>query len=114
MLSISGKEWVPVFLFFVLGCFFLQKALRPRAKQSWAWGRSGGIVPLSRRSCFFIAATFFSIIFIIGYGPETPLISAALFLVCFLLCLVSGCVDTWRYRKERILSNASNEISEDG
>lgn len=97
------STWVPVLLFAALGFFFLQTAIRRGSKQSWAWGRGGGLVALSRRSYACVAATFFSISFILAHAPSPPMESVVLFLVCFLAALCTGFIDTYRYHKTQRL-----------
>jgi hypothetical protein len=100
-LGSSGATWVPGFLFVVLGCFFLQKATRRGAKRSWAWGRGGGAVPVSRWGYASWAACFFAIAWIVSRAPEPPIAAVAVFLVCFLTTLAIGFVDTHRYNKSK-------------
>lgn len=107
LLEPSDSTWVPGFLFGLLGLFFLQKAIRPGAKQSWSWGRGGGPVPVSRWGYGSWAATFFVVAFIVTHGPRLPVASVFLFFVCFLVTLVVGFVDTHRYNKARRLSEPS-------
>ena len=93
--------WVPGILFASLGGFFLQKAARPGAKQSWSWGRGGGPVPVSRWGYASWAATFFSIAFVVTRAPTPPMAAVAVFFLCFLAMLAVGFVDTHRYDKNR-------------
>jgi hypothetical protein len=97
----SASTWVPVFLFVLLGCFFLQKAIRRGAKHSWSWGRGGGIVPVSRWGYASWAACFFAIAFIVGRAPKPPIASVAVLMLCFLTTLVIGFVDTHHHHKAR-------------
>ncbi|MBW2543674.1 MAG: hypothetical protein JRF15_16455 [Deltaproteobacteria bacterium] len=92
-------SWIPICLLALVGAFFLQKAIRPGAKQSWSWGRSGGCVPLSRGSYACCAATFFSIALIVIRAPEPPMIAIIAFALCFLALLGAGYFDTRRYRE---------------
>lgn len=102
----SDPSWVPGFLFALLGCFFLQKAMRRGAKQSWGWGRVGGPVPVSRWGYASWAACFFAVAFIVTHAPEPPMASVAIFLACFLATLVIGFLDAHRYRKAKQTSES--------
>jgi hypothetical protein len=86
-LELSDSTWVPDLLFVYLGCFFLQKAIRRGAKQSWSWGRGGGPVAVSRWGYASWAASFFAIAFIITQAPKPPPASVALLMACFLTTL---------------------------
>jgi len=97
----SGATWTPGFLFVLLGCFFLQKAVRPAAKQSWSWGRGGGPVPVSRWGYASWAASCFAVALIIAQAPEPPMASVLAFLACFLALLGMGFIDSRRYHKTR-------------
>ena len=99
----SDASWVPVGLLVLVGVFFLQKAIRPKAKQSWSWGRSGGSVPLSRGSYACCAATFFSIAMVVDRAPEPPLSTIIAFMFCFLALLGAGFFDTRRYNRTQRL-----------
>lgn len=102
-------SWVPVGLFALLGLYFLQKALRPKARQSWGWGRGGGKVPLSRASCGVCGLAFLNIAALIARAPRPPLWLAALFMVLFLAILVMGFLDTRAYR--RTWKNGEKDIN---
>lgn len=102
----SYSTWVPISLFTLLGCFFLQKAIRRGAKQSWSWGRGGGPVAVSRWGYAAWAASFFAIAFIIAHAPRPPLVSVALLMACFLATLGVGCLDTHRYNKAKRASES--------
>jgi Flp pilus assembly protein TadB len=95
---------LPALLFVLLGFFFLQKAVRPGARQSWSWGRGGGPVPVSRWGYAAWAATFFAIALVMAHGPRPSIAAVALFIVCFLATLGVGFIDTHRYRKDRYRS----------
>jgi uncharacterized protein YneF (UPF0154 family) len=99
----SDATWVPVCLLALLGFFLLQKAIRPGAKQSWSWGRSGGSVPLSRGSYACCAATLFSIAMIVHRAPEPPMVTIVTFMLCFLAVLGAGFFDTRRYNETQRL-----------
>jgi Flp pilus assembly protein TadB len=94
-------SWVPAGLFALLGLYFLQKALRPKARQSWGWGRTGGKVPLSRASYGVCGLAFLNIAALIARAPRPPLWLAALFMVLLLAILVMGFLDTRAYRRTR-------------
>lgn len=100
-MALSGSTWIPVLPFALLGVFFLQKALRAGARQSWSWGRGGGAVPVSRWGYACWAATFFAIAAIGAHAPRPPMTIVAALIVCFLATLGAGFVDTRRYRKAR-------------
>jgi phosphatidylglycerophosphate synthase len=95
----SDSMWVPAFLFALLGFFFLQKAIRPGAQQSWSWGRGGGSVPVSRWGYACWAATFFAIASILSHALRPPMAGVVVFLICFLITMGVGFVDTYRYNK---------------
>lgn len=97
----ADSTFVPGLLFALLGCFFLQKAIRPGAKQSWSWGRGGGPVPVSRWGYASWAVTFFSVAAIVARAPEPPMAFVVVFFVCFLAVLCAGFVDTHRYDESR-------------
>ena len=97
----SDSTWAPGFLFALLGCFFLQKALRPGAKQSWSWGRGGGPVPVSRWGYASWAVAFFSVAVIVTHAPRPPMASVVVLMASFLAMLGVGFVDTHRYNKTR-------------
>ena len=94
-------SWVPTGLFVLLGLYFLQKAVRPKARQSWGWGRAGGKVPLSRASYGVWGLAFLNIAALIARAPNPPLWLAAPFMVLFLAILVMGFLDTRAYRRTR-------------
>jgi len=100
-MDLSESTWVPGCLFVALGLFFLQKAIRSGARQSWSWGRGGGPVPVSRWGYACWAACFFAIAAILGYGPRPPMAAVVVFLLCFVATLGVGFVDTYRYEKAR-------------
>jgi len=100
-LQVSDTTWVPGFLFALLGCFFLQKAVRRGAKQSWSWGRGGGPVPVSRWGYACWAASFFTIAYIVSHGPSVHPAAVVTFLVCFFATLGVGFLDTRRYNKDQ-------------
>lgn len=108
----SDTSWVPVGLFALAGVFFLQKAIRPDARQSWSWGRSGGSVPLSRGSYACCAATFFSIAMIVHRAPEPPMTTIIAFALCFLALLGAGYFDTRRYRETQRLEESLQDRSD--
>lgn len=97
----STVSWVPIGLFTLLGLYFLQKAVRPKARQSWGWGRSGGKVPLSRASYGVCGLAFLNIAALIARAPRPPLWLAAPFMVLFLAILVMGFLDTRACRRNR-------------
>jgi hypothetical protein len=105
-LELSDSTWVPSLLFVYLGCFFLQKAIRRGAKQSWSWGRGGGPVAVSRWGYASWAASFFAIAFIITQAPKPPPASVALLMACFLTTLGVGCLDTHRHNKAQRTSES--------
>jgi Flp pilus assembly protein TadB len=90
---------MPALLFAVLGCFFLQKAIRRGAKQSWSWGRGGGAVPVSRWGYASWAITCFAIAVVITHPTAPPAASVLLLLAGFVASLVLGFVDTRRYHR---------------
>jgi hypothetical protein len=98
----SDSSLAPVFLFGLLAAFFLQKAVRPGAKQSWSWGRGGGPVAVSRWGYACWAATFCSIAFLFAHGSSPPMAAVAVLAACFLATLGAGCVDTYRYKKAQL------------
>ena len=85
---------VPIALFVVLGVLFLDKAMRSRAKRTWAWGRMGEGAPLSRLSYAILAITFFVVAFIVARAPEPGVGAAIAIGVCFVSVIVMGCFDT--------------------
>ena len=87
-------QWIPIAAFVVLGAMFFDKALRRRARRTWAWGRSGGKVALSRRSYAVLGLMFFTIAWVVARAPEPGWIAAAAIGLCFLLAIVSGFADT--------------------
>lgn len=103
---------MPIALFFVLGIVFFDKAFRRTARRSWAWGRSGGEVALSRRSYAIIGLTFFTIAFIIRRVPEPGWIAVAAIGVCFVLVIATGSADTHAYRK-RLSASDSRAVARD-
>lgn len=110
----SDTAWVPAFLFALLGCFFLQKSIRPGAKQSWSWGRGGGPVPVSRWGYASWAASFFAISVIVMHAPEPPMAAAAVFMACFLAMLAVGFIDTQRHEKARRHSDSRRDRAPTG
>ena len=107
----SDSTWVPGLLFAFLGCFFLQKAIRPGAKQTWSWGRGGGAVPLSRWGYASWAAAFLSIAVIIVRAPNPPLALVVGFFVSFFAMLAAGFFDTRRYNNLQRTRNSNRDQS---
>lgn len=88
-------SWTPTVLFTFLGLYFMDKALRKKARRSWGWGRTGEGAPISRTGYFVLAATFLDIGAMLAWSPGSPPITLiVLFGFCFLAILVSGFVDT--------------------
>ena len=99
MENLSPAGWVPILLFVLLGCFFLQKAIRPRAPQTWGWGRGGGEVPVSRAGYGVIGLTFLDIAALLAYGEKPPVPLAIILLLGFIAIIVVGTRDTIVYRR---------------
>jgi len=100
--SLSTVSWVPMGLFALLALYFLQKAVRPKARQSWGWGRTGEAAPISRTGYAVLGATFLDIAVMLAWSPgppPTPLI--VLFLVCFLTAMIVGFLDVRAYRRKQ-------------
>jgi len=100
-LALDDTTWIPSLLFAALGCFFLQKAVRRGAKQSWTWGRSGGEVPISRWGYAAWAMAFFSIAVIVAHPRQPPIESIVVFLASFVAIMAAGVRDTCRYNRAR-------------
>jgi hypothetical protein len=100
-MGLPDSTWVPGLPFALLGLFFLQKAIRPGARQSWSWGRGGGPVPVSRLGYACWAATFFAIGVIVAHAPKPPLAAVVAFTIFCLATLGVGFVDTYRYKRSQ-------------
>ena len=87
-------HFVPIVAFVLIGLFFLDKSLRRGARRTWAWGRTGGRVPLSRTSYAVWAVTFFSIAFTLARAPKPGLGAAVAIAACCVAVIVMGFVDT--------------------
>ena len=85
---------LPVRLFAALAVFSLQKAIRPGARRTWAWGRVGGGPPLSRGSYAVWGVTFSCIAFTIARAPRPPAWAALGLGLCLLAIVVAGIADT--------------------
>jgi Flp pilus assembly protein TadB len=100
--NLSPVSWVPSGIFALLALYFLQKAVRPRARQSWGWGRTGEAAPISRTGYGVLGVTFLDIAVMLAWAPGPPPVSLiVLFLACFLAAMVVGFLDTHRYRRKR-------------
>jgi hypothetical protein len=102
MENLSTVNWVPMGLFALLALHFLQKAVRPKARQSWGWGRTGEAAPISRTGYAVLGATFLDIAVMMAWSPGPPPTSLiVLFLVCFLAALIVGFLDVRAYRRKQ-------------
>jgi len=95
----SPTNWVPVALFVLLAVFFLQKAVRTRARRTWSWGRVGGQVPLSRAGYAIWGFTFAVVALLLALAPKPPLALGALLVLCVPAIMAVGCSDTRAYRR---------------
>lgn len=93
-------QWLPVGAFVLLGVVFCDKALRRGARRTWAWGRTGGGVQLSRKSYAVWALTFFAIAFAIARAPKPGVAAAVTLALCFVSVIVAGFADTRAGRKK--------------
>ncbi len=91
-------SWLPILGFVALGVFFLQKAVRPNARRSWAWGRIGSGPPLSRKGYAVWGLLFLSIAWVLSQAPQPTLSAVLALVVCFLAMLVVGFVDSAAHR----------------
>jgi hypothetical protein len=87
-------HWLPVVAFVLLGAVFLDKALRRRARRTWAWGRTGGGAPLSRKSYAVWAMSFFAIACAVARAPKPGIAAATAVGLGFVSIIVVGCADT--------------------
>lgn len=88
-------------LFALLALYFLQKAVRPKARQSWGWGRTGEAGPVSRTGYAVLGILFLDIAVMLAWSPgPPPTFLIVLFLVCFLVAMVVGFLDTRAYRRK--------------
>jgi hypothetical protein len=102
MENLSPESWSPTILFALLALYFLQKALRPKARQSWGWGRTGEAAPISRTGYAVLGATFLDIAAMLAWTPgPPPTFLIVLFLVCFLAVIIVGFLDTRSYRRKQ-------------
>ena len=99
--------WIPIFVFVFLGVIFLDMALRRGARRTWAWGRTGGGAPLSRRSYGIVGLTFFAVAFTVARAPDPGWAAAAAIGVCFVGIIASGFADTRAAERNRAGSHAS-------
>jgi len=106
--SVAG-HWIPIAAFFAFGVFFLQKAVRPGAKRTWAWGRAGDGPPLSRSGYAVWGATFVYIALVIAYAPHPPIAAVLGFGVCFLALAGVGIMDTLADRRKRKASREEGD-----
>jgi hypothetical protein len=107
MENLSQESWSPTLLFALLALYFLQKALRPKARRNWGWGRGGGSVPVSRSAYVLFAVTFLVIAGLLAWAPgPPPACLVALLMFCFLAIIGVGFRDTWSYRRGRDPSNS--------
>jgi preprotein translocase subunit SecG len=97
---------VPIAVFVFLGLLFLDKALRSRAKRTWAWGRMGEGAPLSRVSYAILAITFFVVAFIVSRAPDPGAGAAIAIGLCFVSVIVMGYVDTRSQSKMNVSSKS--------
>jgi len=100
--NLSTVNWVPLGLFALLALYFLQKAVRPKARQSWGWGRTGEAAPISRTGYAVLGAIFLDISVMLAWSPGSPpTFLIVLFLVFFLAALIVGFLDTRAYRRKQ-------------
>jgi len=85
---------LPIVAFVLIGLIFLDKSLRRGARRTWAWGRTGERVSLSRSSYAVWAVTFFTIAFTLSRVTKPGLGTAAAIAACFVAVIVMGFVDT--------------------
>jgi len=100
MENLSPPSWVPTCLFALLAVYFLQKAVRRNAPQTWGWGRGGGEVPLSRASYAVIGVSFLDIGAMLAYDGQPPIALMIVLLLGFIAMLVMGTRDAIVWRRQ--------------
>jgi phosphatidylglycerophosphate synthase len=95
----SPASWIPVGLFVLLACYFLQKAIRSRARRSWGWGRVGGPVPVSRCGYAVWGIAFLAIAGILAHERQPPVALIVLLGLCFVAIVAVGIRDTRAHRR---------------
>jgi len=94
-----SPHFIPITFFILLAVFFLQKAIRPNARRSLSWGRSGGKVLVSRIGYAVWGSTFTVIAGILAKRDEVPIIFMIVMGICILAIVGIGIRDTYSYRK---------------
>jgi len=97
----SPPGWVPTGLFIFMALYFLDKAVRPRARKNWGWGRKIDAAPISKAGYSLISLTFLDIAAIMAWAPDPPMILVLIFMVCFAALGVIGFRDTRAHRRRQ-------------
>ena len=100
-----SSQFIPIAFFILLAVFFLQKAIRPNARRSLSWGRSGGKIPVSRTGYAVWGSTFIVIAGILVKRDNIPIIFMLLMGVCVLAIVGIGIWDTYSFRKRSAKKN---------
>ena len=90
---------IPIAFFILLSVFFLQKAIRPNARRTLGWGRSGGEVPVSRVGYAVWGSTFIVIAGVLLKRNDPPLVLLIVLGVCVLAIVGIGVRDSYLHRR---------------
>jgi len=101
-------QWIPILAFILLGLIFCDKALRPGARRTWAWGRTGDGAQLSRLSYAMWGLTFFAIAFAAVGAPKPGLAAVAVIAFLFVSVIACGFADTRAARRSRASQGRSD------
>jgi len=99
--NLSPVSWVPSGIFALLALYFLDKAVRPKARRTWGWGRTMKAAPVSRPGYAVLAITFLNVAALLARSPKPPLALVVLFFFCFLALGIAGFLDTRAFRRSR-------------
>ena len=97
-----SPQILPIIFFILLAFFFLQKAIRPNARRSLGWGRSGGKVPVSRLGYAVWGSTFIAIAVTLIKSDDPPSILMIILVGCVLGIVGVGMRDSYLHRKRSI------------